>query len=162
VLGVSISCARCHDHKFDPFTQGDYYGLYGIFSSTRYPFPGAEVKQQQEDLVPLATPAEIEMLLRPHRAKLAVIEAEVKKLEAAEAQAKKQPETADKKARVQAAAKDLAEARSRRAALQAAAPVVPAAYAVADGKPANARVQVRGDPKRLGDEVPRHFPVVLG
>ncbi len=40
--------------------------------------------------------------------------------------------------------------------------MIPSAYAVADTKPANARLQVRGDPKRLGDEVPRHFPVVLG
>ena len=34
LLGVSIGCARCHDHKFDPFTQKDYYGLMGVFAST--------------------------------------------------------------------------------------------------------------------------------
>ncbi len=33
-LGVTLSCARCHDHKFDPFSQADYYGLAGIFFST--------------------------------------------------------------------------------------------------------------------------------
>jgi cytochrome c553 len=33
-LGVTLSCARCHDHKFDPFSQDDYYGLAGIFFST--------------------------------------------------------------------------------------------------------------------------------
>jgi hypothetical protein len=33
-LGVTLSCARCHDHKFDPFSQEDYYGLAGIFFST--------------------------------------------------------------------------------------------------------------------------------
>src|SRR4029078_150633 len=53
ILGCSIACARCHDHKFDAFTMSDYYGLYGILSSTRYPFPGAEVKMTQEDFVPL-------------------------------------------------------------------------------------------------------------
>src|SRR5262249_317699 len=35
VLGLSVSCARCHDHKFDPVPQADYYALYGIFASTR-------------------------------------------------------------------------------------------------------------------------------
>ena len=36
VLGLTVSCARCHDHKFDPITTQDYYGLAGIFSSTNY------------------------------------------------------------------------------------------------------------------------------
>ncbi len=33
-LGMSIACARCHDHKFDPFTQEDYYALAGILQSS--------------------------------------------------------------------------------------------------------------------------------
>src|SRR6185312_9741917 len=33
-LGMTLNCARCHDHKFDPITLRDYYGLAGIFSST--------------------------------------------------------------------------------------------------------------------------------
>lgn len=35
MLGVTLSCARCHDHKFDPFTQQDYFSLAGILMSTR-------------------------------------------------------------------------------------------------------------------------------
>lgn len=35
VLASSIACARCHDHKTDPFTMEDYYGLAGIFKSTQ-------------------------------------------------------------------------------------------------------------------------------
>ena len=35
VLASSIACARCHHHKFDPFTMEDYYGLAGIFASTK-------------------------------------------------------------------------------------------------------------------------------
>ena len=31
LLGLSVSCARCHDHKFDRITQEDYYALYGVF-----------------------------------------------------------------------------------------------------------------------------------
>lgn len=34
IMGVSVACARCHDHKFDPFPQADYYALAGIFRST--------------------------------------------------------------------------------------------------------------------------------
>jgi hypothetical protein len=34
-LGVTLGCARCHDHKFDPIKQSDYYGLAAIFKSTR-------------------------------------------------------------------------------------------------------------------------------
>lgn len=33
--GLTVSCARCHDHKFDPISQHDYYALYGIFASSR-------------------------------------------------------------------------------------------------------------------------------
>lgn len=33
-LGLTIACARCHDHKFDPIAQKDYYALAGIFRST--------------------------------------------------------------------------------------------------------------------------------
>jgi hypothetical protein len=33
-LGLTLGCARCHDHKFDPIAQTDYYGLAGIFYST--------------------------------------------------------------------------------------------------------------------------------
>ncbi len=34
ILGMTLGCARCHDHKFDPIPQRDYYALAGIFTST--------------------------------------------------------------------------------------------------------------------------------
>ena len=34
-LGLTINCARCHDHKFDPITARDYHALYGILASSR-------------------------------------------------------------------------------------------------------------------------------
>jgi mono/diheme cytochrome c family protein len=162
VLGMTLACARCHDHKFDPFTVRDYYGLYGIFASTRYPFPGAEVGKQQEDFVPLASPAEVEATLRPYREKLARLAARVKQLEAAEAEARKSPEGAAKETGVRAAAEAVAAAQKELAATRADRPAIEDAYAVAEGTPADAPVQVRGDPKRLGDRVPRGFPAVLG
>jgi hypothetical protein len=36
MLGVTVACARCHDHKYDPFTAHDYYALAGVFASTAY------------------------------------------------------------------------------------------------------------------------------
>jgi hypothetical protein len=53
VLGLSVACARCHDHKFDPISGADYYALYGIFASSRYPFPGSEESKGPRDFVPM-------------------------------------------------------------------------------------------------------------
>ena len=37
LLGLTVTCARCHDHKFDPIPTADYYSLYGIFASSEVP-----------------------------------------------------------------------------------------------------------------------------
>ena len=37
LLGLTVSCARCHDHKFDPVPTRDYYGLYGVFANSVEP-----------------------------------------------------------------------------------------------------------------------------
>jgi hypothetical protein len=36
-LGLTVACARCHDHKYDPIPQRDYYSLYGVFASSEAP-----------------------------------------------------------------------------------------------------------------------------
>ena len=36
-LGLTVTCARCHDHKFDPIPTKDYYALHGVFASTEEP-----------------------------------------------------------------------------------------------------------------------------
>lgn len=37
LMGLTVACARCHDHKFDPLTMADYYALYGVFRSSAEP-----------------------------------------------------------------------------------------------------------------------------
>lgn len=37
LMGLTVTCARCHDHKFDPIPQADYYSMYGIFRSSHEP-----------------------------------------------------------------------------------------------------------------------------
>ena len=80
-LGMTLACARCHDHKYDPVSAADYYALYGILQSTRFAYPGCEASGKPRDMVPLIPTAEAEALMKPwlqkrteedaHRAKLA-------------------------------------------------------------------------------------------
>jgi len=90
ILGLSVGCARCHDHKFDPILMNDYYALYGIFSSTRYAFPGSEEKKRSSDMVAMMPPQEIERLMKPVQAALVPLDAELKKLEAEKAAIEKE------------------------------------------------------------------------
>ncbi len=160
-LGLSLSCARCHDHKFDPVPQADYYALYGIFSSTTFPHPGSEGANRPADLVPLLAKAELETVTKTWKEQIAALDAEVKKAEAAKAAADKLTDATEKKSKVDEATKAIAAAKAKHKQTSETLPYE-LAYAVAEGKPANARLHVRGDPKRLGEEIPRHFPQILG
>ena len=150
-LALTINCARCHDHKFDPISQHDYYALYGFFSSTRYPRPGIELDKVQRDFVPLASPAQVAAFESARRAKLAELDARMKKLTADKADA----------AKIKAAKKERDDFAKKPLPFETV-------YAVAEGETrdkhqvGNARVQIKGDPERLGQEVPRRFPTVLG
>ncbi|NDD37669.1 MAG: DUF1553 domain-containing protein [Verrucomicrobia bacterium] len=160
-LGLSLSCARCHDHKFDPIASTDYYALYGIFSSTTFPHPGSEGMNRPKDLVVLGPKAEVEAATKAWKEQLAALDAEVKKLEADKTAADKLTDAAAKKAKVDELTKAITAAKAKHKQLSETVPYE-LAYAVADSKPANARIHVRGDPTRLGEEVPRRFIQVLG
>lgn len=160
-LGLSLSCARCHDHKFDPISTADYYALYGVFDSTTFPHPGSEGKNRPENLVPLLARAELEPVKKEWEAKLAALDAAAKKHDEVKAAAEKEADTPERKAKVDQARKERDAVREQRKQL-AATPPWEVAYAVSEGKPGDARIQVRGDPTRLGEAVPRRFPTVLG
>ena len=73
VLGLTLGCARCHNHKFDPVTSTEYYGLYGIFESTRYAFPGSEQKQKYRALASLAPVEESQVKWREFESRFAAL-----------------------------------------------------------------------------------------
>ena len=60
-LGLTLACARCHDHKFDPIPTADYYSLGGIFSSSHI-LSKLTPKGQGENLmrIPLISRSEME------------------------------------------------------------------------------------------------------
>lgn len=58
-LGMTLGCARCHDHKFDPIPTADYYALAGIFQSTET--VQGEIQQYVSDLVRVPLPVSPEL-----------------------------------------------------------------------------------------------------
>jgi cytochrome c553 len=59
-LGLTTACARCHDHKFDPISQADYYGLAGMFFSTHIlPNVGPKTDGPPMLRIPLLPPDEL-------------------------------------------------------------------------------------------------------
>ena len=218
-LGLSVSCARCHDHKFDPIPQRDYYALYGMFNSIRYSFPGAEIYPHPAEMVSLVGGKEAENFYRRQK-ELSEIDDAIERLKGergAAARNKKMKDEAAAKAEAPAPAsketkpsdtkrdnetgaeekngtqkqneslpadfdRDLANnqkaqtskrmpdeveaewtrVNSRQAELHKRYVNTPRAYAVIEGLPANARIHRKGDPKSLGDEVPRGFLTILG
>ncbi len=55
VTGLTVACARCHDHKFDPIAQRDYYAMAGIFKSTETYFGTAAAGGKNRNGTPLLT-----------------------------------------------------------------------------------------------------------
>ena len=67
-LGLTIGCARCHDHKFDPIPQADYYSLLAFFRGVR-PYESARSSFDSPGFAPLAAPREVRQWLAERNAK---------------------------------------------------------------------------------------------
>jgi cytochrome c553 len=165
LLGLTLGCARCHDHKFDPIDMTDYYGLAGIFKSTRTMEHFKKVARWYENVLPSP---ETTALQTAHAAQLALKQQEIRALVAhadAQLSASSPPESnapEDRERRypaeTQAALKKL---RQELAHLEKNPPDLPSAMGVTEGRPADVAIHLRGNPLKLGAVVPRRTPAAL-
>ena len=172
VLALTASCARCHDHKFDPVSTHDYYALAGIFTSTE--LCDALRNQMGGGGLAYYVPARLISLSdqsgNQPEAELQK-EIEAKKAEAEEArqafvtirdsvkQAERGPEHAK---RLQAARQKMQRKQAEVVALTDPAKRGPVALGVRDAaKPADTEIRIRGEAEKIGPQVPRGFLSVL-
>jgi hypothetical protein len=188
MLGLSVSCARCHDHKFDPIPTSDYYALYGIFKSTKYAFPGTEIYKHTKDFVPLVDGEEAESL-RKYEKELTEIDDQMERLVQERTPLlvrEKQRELKEvcavfpvarhqrvshkddpglpepgQRSLLQVKA-DMAELRERQLRLEFKPMTVEKAYAAQEGAPGDAKIQRKGDPQNQAETVRRGFLTILG
>jgi len=165
VLGLTLGCARCHDHKFDPIATRDYYALAGIFKSTRTMDSFTKIASWHENEI--ATPEE-RAAKSAHDAQVARCKAEIEQTvaratdelqESLDAGAALPENPADHFP--EATKQELAALRTELAELEKAAPLLPTAMGVVDGEPADTAIHVRGSHLTLGESVPRGAPAVL-
>jgi hypothetical protein len=152
-LGMTLACARCHDHKFDPISQKDYYALAGIFFSSHIlPSPGEKTAGSPVSRIPLAPPEIVEPRRR-YEARVADIQ---KKLAALA----KKKEAATERTNLEA---QLTKLQSN------APPAFEVANAIQEGGVPQSQyaglhdwyVLARGQYDRKGEKVPRGFPRVV-
>ena len=153
-MGLTLRCARCHDHKYDPVTKEDYYALYGMFESTEFPYAGSEEfeskKFDRTGFRPLLPEWESGVGIRAWKEKLGALRSQIQALE-------KQTNAPD------AAKKQLEGLRAdlRKLGRAGVPPGVACAYAVGDAKAVDSRIQVRGEPGDPGPVVKRRPPLFL-
>ncbi len=164
-MGLTLGCARCHDHKFDPIDTADYYGLAGIFKSTRTMDTYTKVAKWHEHLLPSAAASAIQAEFD------AQVSAKKQAIEAFIAEADKQargslaadqaaPERLDSRY-PESTKMDLAKLREALSTLETAGPDLPSTMGVTEDDVIDVAIHVRGDPLKLGEIVARHVPPVI-
>lgn len=163
LLGMTIGCARCHDHKFDPLLTEDYYALAGIFKSTRTMESLKRIARWWENPTPDAVTRQTQAA---HQAKVDAQQAKIDQLlsvadqQLTPAQAKLDP-AARAKLYSPDIQKQLAPLQKTLKEIQDAAPAVPSAMGVTEGEVTDLQVHLRGSHLSLGKRVPRRIPVVF-
>jgi hypothetical protein len=164
-MGLTLGCARCHDHKFDPIRTEDYYALTGIFKSTRTMETFTTIARWWEN--PLVPPEEVQRkaaLDKLVAEQKAALDALVKKSKEELQKQLKPGETLPKEFESQLPPEVQTELKVRREELEkliARVPEIPTAMGVTEGKVTDLPIHIRGSHLALGDVVPRGFPVVL-
>jgi hypothetical protein len=149
MLGLSIACARCHDHKYDAIPQRDYWGLYSILDSTTYAFPGVETFPRPHDFVALGS-SDNQSKLSDWENKIKEAHTQIRELRFGNLR-----HAPDAKDRIQMLSNSVL-------ALELRPPDVPKAYGVRDGEGRNARIHYKGDARILGEEAPRRWLTLFG
>jgi mono/diheme cytochrome c family protein len=155
-LGLTVACARCHDHKYDPIPTTDYYALHGVFASTEYVEEPAVPKETVEayksaQSAMQAKDKEITAFLKAEaeRLKVKVQGNQFKPVE------RMLPEEGKKK--LTGLRADLEGMKKK------APPKFPVIHTLGEAsKPIDSPVLIRGNPTTPGTKVPRHFLTVLG
>lgn len=162
-LGLTLGCARCHDHKFDPISTEDYYGLAGIFKSTRTMEHFKKIARWYEN--PVGTPEQqarhAEHQERIKQQKAAIDAAQKKAREQLVASGKTVAAKPDENLYSAETRAELKKLRTELTQLEKTAPDLPTALGVSDGKVENVPVHLRGDHLKLGKMVVRRVPEVL-
>ena len=84
-LGMTIGCARCHDHKFDPIPTKDYYALAGIFKSTKF-IVHSNVSKWMERPLPTSD-MNLDLTIRKHETAVAALKKQIATIKAKNPQA---------------------------------------------------------------------------
>ena len=167
-MGMTLGCARCHDHKFDPISTGEYYSLAGVFKSTKTMESLVTIAKWNENVI--ASEAE-EKSFKEHSAKIAAskktaedfLEEQRKQLEAKDKLPKDKKATSKEvEAKLEESAKaELKKIRDVTAGLEKSLPEVATAMGVSEGTVTDVAIHLRGNTERLGKVMPRAVPVVL-
>jgi len=168
-LGLTLGCARCHDHKFDPVPTSDYYALAGIFGSTQSLVPGNVSKYVEQPLPLSQEERAVQDRFQGQRAdldkQLADAKAAMKLGQAAGkiAAGGKQLAPDDRHAQAVQRVRDVIRDLKRKidAIKKQADEARPVAMSVKDvKKPADGHIHIRGGVRNLGPVVPRNFVTV--